>query len=147
MLHRLGFDYRKPESMPRGLDDAKQQAFIDEYEKLLNTMGSDETVVFVDAVHPTHQVRPVGCWARKGVGIALEQTTGRQRLNVHGAINLETGRTQILEVERVSAPRLVKLLGEAEGAHPRMRRIHVFLDNASYHHAGIVNEWLAVSFP
>ena len=28
MLHRLGFDYRKPEAMPRGLDDAKQQAFI-----------------------------------------------------------------------------------------------------------------------
>ena len=29
MLHRLGFDYRKPEAMPRRLDDAKQQAFID----------------------------------------------------------------------------------------------------------------------
>ena len=42
MLHRLGFDYRKPEAMPRGLDDAKQQAFIEEYENLLNTMGVDE---------------------------------------------------------------------------------------------------------
>ena len=60
LLHRLGFDYRKPEAMPRGLDDAKQQAFIDEYENLLNTMGLDEAVVFVDAVHPTHQVRPAG---------------------------------------------------------------------------------------
>jgi len=30
LLHRPGFDYRKPETMPRGLDDAKQQAFIDE---------------------------------------------------------------------------------------------------------------------
>ena len=30
LLHRLGFDYRKPEAMPRGLDDAKQQAFIDQ---------------------------------------------------------------------------------------------------------------------
>ena len=57
MLHRLGFDYRKPEAMPRGLDDAKQQAFIDQYENLLNTMGADEAVLFVDAVHPTHQVR------------------------------------------------------------------------------------------
>ena len=26
LLHRLGFDYRKPEAMPRGLDDAQQQA-------------------------------------------------------------------------------------------------------------------------
>ena len=28
MLHGLGFDYRKPEAMPRGLDNAKQQAYI-----------------------------------------------------------------------------------------------------------------------
>jgi hypothetical protein len=63
-LHRLGFAYRKPEAMPRGLDDAEQQAFIDRYENLLNTMGVDEAVAFVDGVHPTHQVRPAGCWAR-----------------------------------------------------------------------------------
>jgi transposase len=41
LLHRLGFDYRKPQAMPRGLDDAEQQAFIDRYENLLNTMGLD----------------------------------------------------------------------------------------------------------
>jgi transposase len=143
LLHRLGFDYRKPEAMPRGLDDAKQQAFIDDYENLLNTMDIDEAVVFVDAVHPTHQVRPVGCWAPKGVAIAVEQTTGRDRLNLHGAINLETGRTQILDVERVDGPSLIKLLGQVESAHPGMRRIHVFLDNATYHRAVIVKEWLA----
>ncbi len=145
LLHRLGFDYRKPERMPRGLDDAKQQAFINEYENLLNTMGADEAVVFVDAVHPTHQVRPVGCWARKGVTIAVEPTTGRQRLNIHGAINLETGRTPILEVETVDAESLIKLLGQVESAHPRDRLIHVFVDNAKYHKARIVKEWLAAA--
>ena len=34
------------------------------------SMGVDEAVVFVDAVHPTHQVRPAGCWARKDVALA-----------------------------------------------------------------------------
>ncbi len=125
LLHRLGFDYRKPEAMPRGLDDAKRQAFIDDYENLLNTMRNDDAVVFVDAVHPTHQVRPAGCWAPKGVAIAVEQMTGRDRLNIHGAITLETGRTQILDVERVDGPSLIKLLEQVESAHPRMRRIHV----------------------
>jgi len=38
---------------------------------------------------------------------------------------------------------LIKLLGLVESAHPRMRRIHVFLDNATYHRAVIVKEWLA----
>jgi transposase len=32
LLHRLDFDYRKPEAMPRGLDYARQQAVIDQYE-------------------------------------------------------------------------------------------------------------------
>ncbi len=64
--HRLGFDYRKPEAMPRGLDNAKQQAFIDQFENLLDTMGADEAVIFVDAVHPTHQVRPAGLLGPQG---------------------------------------------------------------------------------
>jgi transposase len=145
LLHRLGFVYRKPEAMPRGLDDAKQQAFIDAYETLLNTMGPDEAVAFVDAVHPTHQVRPVGCWARKKVALAVEQTTGRDRLNIHGAINLETGKTQMLAVEKVNALSFIKLLGEIEGAHSTMRRIHVFVDNASYHKADVVKEWLGAA--
>src|SRR5436305_2182616 len=143
LMHRFGFDYRKPEAVPRGLDGAKQQAFIDQYENLLNTMGVDEAVAFVDAVHPTHQVRPAGCWARSEVAIAVEQTTGRERLNIHGAINLETGQTQIIAVEKVNALSFIKLLGEIEGTHTAMRLIHVFVDNASYHKADIVKDWLA----
>lgn len=38
LLHRLGFDYRKPREAPRHLNEAKQKTFIAGYEKLLNTM-------------------------------------------------------------------------------------------------------------
>jgi transposase len=143
LLHRQGFDYRKPNRMPRNLDDARQEAFIAGYERLLNTMGVDEDVVFVDAVHPTHQVRPVGCWVPKGVAVAVEQTTGRQSLNLHGAINLETGQTQIVDAGKVCAESLIRLLEGVESAHPSKKKVHVFLDNASYHHANIVKDWLA----
>ena len=108
-------------------------------------MGVDEAVAFVDAVHPTDQVRPAGCWARKDVAVAVEQTTGRDRLNIHGAINLETGQTQILVVEKANAPCFIELLGEIERTHTAMRLIHVFVDNASYHKAGIVKAWLAAA--
>jgi transposase len=143
LLHRLGFEYRKPKAMPRGLDDAKQQAYIRAYEKLLNTMGADEAVLFLDAAHPTHQVRPAGCWARKDVALAVEQTTGRNRLNIHGAINLETGQTHILTADKIDGLSLIKLLSEVERTHTAMRLIHVLLDNAKYHKADIVKEWLA----
>ena len=128
LLHRLDFDYRKPEAMPRGLDDAKQQAFIDEYENLLNTMGADEAVAFVDAVHPTHQVRPAGCWARKDLALAVEQTTGRDRLNIHGAINLETGQTQNSRGREGQRAELHQAIGRDRGhayrdaPHPRLCR-------------------------
>jgi hypothetical protein len=53
-------------------------------------------VLFADAVHPTHEVRPAGCWAPKDVKVAIEGTSGRQRLNIHGAIDLETGATHMI---------------------------------------------------
>jgi hypothetical protein len=47
------------------LDPDKQASFIQRYENLLNRIGDDEAALFGDAVHPTHAVRPVGCWGRK----------------------------------------------------------------------------------
>jgi transposase len=65
LLHRLGLEYHKPEVIPRKLDDAKQKAFIEAYDKLLNSLGNDEVVLFADAVHPTHSRsnRPAGVTA------------------------------------------------------------------------------------
>jgi Winged helix-turn helix len=63
LLHRLGMEHRKPKTVSRKLDPEKQAAFIKAYEELLNNLESDEAVLFADAVHPTHAVRPVGCWA------------------------------------------------------------------------------------
>jgi transposase len=143
LLHRLGFEYKKPETIGRKLDPEKQQAFIKVYEDLLNSMGPDEAVMFVDAVHPTHATRPVGCWAPAKQDLAIEQTTGRQRLNIHGALDLETGQTAMIDVETVDAVSTIRLLQAIEAMYPLLVMIHVFLDNARYHHAVSVQEWLA----
>jgi transposase len=90
LLHRLGMEHRRPTAVSRKLDPAKQQAFIDTYTALLKTLPDDEAVMFADAVHPTHGARPVGCWAPKEVKVAVDQTSGRDRLNLHGALDLET---------------------------------------------------------
>ena len=143
LLKRVGMEYRKPKVMPSKLDPEKQQEFIDAYEGLLNNLGDDEAVLFADAVHPTHEVRPAGCWAPKDQKVVLEQTSGRQRLNIHGAIDLETGKTRMIEVTTVDAQSTIALLMAIAYMFPSKRLIHVFLDNAKYHHAQIVQEWLA----
>lgn len=43
----------------RKLDAKKQQAFIEAYEKLPNSLGPHEAVVFTDGEHPTHVARGV----------------------------------------------------------------------------------------
>jgi len=150
LLHRLGMEHRKPQAVSRKLDPEKQAAFIKSYENLLNHIGDDEAVLFADAVHPTHAVRPVGCWASehasegpKDTPVAVEQTSGRQRLNIHGAIDLETGRTRMIEALTVNAISTIMLMRAIEAMYPGKRLIHLFLDNARYHHAKLVQAWLA----
>jgi transposase len=143
LLHRLGLEYHKPEVISRKLDVEQQKAFIHNYDKLLNGLGANEAVLFADAVHPTHAARPVGCWGPKADTLAIEQTSGRQRINIHGAIDLESGRTRMMEVETVDAASTITLLQAIEALYPLMAVLHVFLDNARYHHAKLVQEWLA----
>ncbi len=143
LLHRLDMEHRKPKAVSRKLDPAKQAAFIKAYENLLNGLEDDEAVLFADAVHPMHAVRPVGCWAPKDTPVAVAQTSGRQRLNIHGAIDLETGKTRMIEAETINAASTIKLLIALLAMYPRKRVIHLFLDNARYHHAKLVQAWLA----
>jgi DDE superfamily endonuclease len=67
----------------------------------------------------------------------------RDRLNVHGAIDLETGQTVMKDVLVVDAVSTIMLLMAIEAMYPGKRVIHVFLDNARYHHAKLVQAWLA----
>ncbi|MGH3850083.1 MAG: IS630 family transposase [Pseudonocardiaceae bacterium] len=142
LLHRLGMEHRKPKAISRKLDPEKQVAFIKAYEDLLNHLAADEAELIGDAVHPTHAVRPVGCWAPRDTKIAVAQTSGRQRLNIHGAIDLETGKTRMLEVVTVDAASTIMLLMAIEAMYPGKQMIHLFLDNARYHHAKLVQHGL-----
>ncbi len=61
LLHRLGFEYKRPESLPARSDEARQAAFISRYDQLLNGLAADEVA---DAVHPEYQSRPAPGSAR-----------------------------------------------------------------------------------
>jgi transposase len=142
LMDRIGFDWQKPEAVPGRIDAEAQRKFIAAHEELRNSLGPDEAVVYVDAVHPTHQTRFAGRWLPRGQRCAIATASGRDRLNLHGAIDLETGLTRIVEVERVDAQSTIRLLESIERAYPTMTKIHVPLDNARYHHAKLVSEWL-----
>ncbi|MGB7044773.1 MAG: transposase [Methylocella sp.] len=55
----------------------------------------------------------------------------------------KTGQTRMIEAMTIDAASTIKLLESIEVLHPMLVLIHVFLDNARYHHAKLVREWLA----
>ncbi len=130
LMNRIGFDWKKPESVPGKIDVETQQKFIDAHEDLHNSLSPDETVVYVDAVHPTHQAKPAGRWLPRGQRCALPAASGRDR------------QTCIMDVQTVDAASTIALFEALERANSTMSRIHVFLDNARYHHAKVVQDWL-----
>ena len=90
LLARMGFEYRRPKALPRVADVAKQAEFIAMYDNMLNSLADDEAVYFADAAHPEYQSKPAFGWVKKGTNPTLKTTSGRARVNIHGALNLET---------------------------------------------------------
>jgi transposase len=142
LMARLGFVYKKPKLLPLKANEGEQRDFIKQYNSLMNALEADETVVFGDAVHPEHQSRPAHGWFLRGSRPAITATSGRKRINIHGVLNLETFQFQFVEAEKINAQTTRQLLQKLEVTYPSRRIIHVFLDNARYHHAKILQSWL-----
>ena len=142
LMHRLGFDWRRPERLPKHADPAAQKDFIAKYERLVDGLPPDEKGVFVDAVHPVHQSRPTHGWFTKDDRPAVKTTTGRQRLNIHAALDLEEMRLVRVQGERINAKTTLDLFKDIEKAWPEARTVHLISGNARYHHAKMLKHWL-----
>ena len=143
LLHRLDFEYRKPKAIPRVADVKEQQAFIQLYETLLNGLPADEAVYFADAVHPEYQTKPAFGWVRTGSKPAVQTTSGRGRVNIHGALCLETFDAPFVEPVVVNGNSAIELLARIEARNPHKSTIHVIWDTAGYHRCEAVKKWLA----
>ena len=108
----------------------------------MRELEADEMVVFSDAVHPEHQSRPAHGWFPKGQKTALKATSGRKRLNIQGALDLETFQFTFVEGEKINAQTTRTMLEKLERNNSTKTAIHVFVDNARYHHAKILQPWL-----
>lgn len=143
LLARLGFEYRKPKALPRAVPAEKQEAFIALYTGLLNDLSEDEAVYFADAVHPEYQTKPAYGWVKAGSNPAVPTTAGRGRVNIHGALNLETFDAPFVEPTTVDGVSAAQLLTKIEARNPDKRLIHVIWDNAAYHKGPDVRAFLA----
>ena len=143
LLARLGFEYRKPKPVPKVAPADKQAEFIALYERLMNELSDEEAVYFADAVHPEYQTKPAFGWVKTGSNPAVKTTAGRGRVNIHGALNLETFDAPFVEPDTVDGTSATQLLAKIEARNPDKRLIYVIWDNAAYHKGPDVREFLA----
>ena len=90
LLKRLGYTYKKPVLKPSKPDIDAQEEFIGQFTAFMQNKAENEAVFFMDAVHPAHNSMAAYGWMKKGTKTELKSNSGRQRLNIHGAMNAET---------------------------------------------------------
>jgi transposase len=78
-----------------------------------------------------------------GSNPAVLSTAGRGRVNIHGAVNLETFDAPFVEPTTVDGVSTAQLLTKIEARNPDKRIIHVIWDNAAYHKGPDVRAFLA----
>lgn len=145
LLHRIGYEYKKPKLVPGHPDIETQAIFAEQYEDFLLNKSSDTEVLFLDAVHPEHNTMAAYGWIKRGETRELKTNSGRERLNLHGAINAETYQITLIESETVNADSTLDLLTSIEQAYPLSKTIHVILDNAKYHYSKTVKAFVKSS--
>jgi transposase len=131
-MHSHGFSFKKPKGTPLKADPTKQEAFIQAYEKLLAETPEDEPILFGDGVHPTMATKVTYGWIRTGLNKPIATIASRTRLNLMGALNLESMQVTIGSYETIDSATMVEYLDHLKAAYPKAPKIHLILDQGPY---------------
>lgn len=144
-LKSHNFSYKKPAVVPGKANREAQEKWIEEYQKLKKDLPANDAICFIDGVHPTHNAKLAYGWIKKGERKEIPTNTGRQRLNLSGAIDILSKRVLIREDITLNATSTIEFLKRIEEAYPNAENVHVFCDNARYYRNKSVTAYLKSS--
>ena len=133
LLGELGFVYKKPKVSLMKASPERQAEFLEKIEDIQDVMGDNDKLYHVDGAHFQFTTEVSYGWIEKGIAKLLPAQTGRKRVNVHGALDLDTDQVIARQESTLNAESFIRLLEDLEKANPAAAKIHVVLDNASYH--------------
>ena len=142
LLHTIGFSYKQLNLFPIKADIEKQKQFVSEFEQLNQNLTEHEEIVFIDGVHPQHNTRSSKAWIQKGTEKYIPTNTGRQRINLNGAYNMNNQDVIIREDPSINAQSTIKLFKQIQNKYPYKNRIYAIADNAKYYRSKLVKEFL-----
>ncbi len=145
LLRRMGFVYKKTRLFSSKADPQKQEAFLEEFDALIEGCSEADEIYFSDAVHPQHNTRVCSGWIASGEDFEIESNTGRDRVNINAALNaFDVTDVVVREDASINAQSTIALYQQLEQRH-RAGTIYVICDNARYYRSKIVQQWLATS--
>lgn len=145
LLHRLDFTYKKSKLVPAKADKKKQEDFLGQLTNLQESKGDKDPILYMDGVHPQHNTMLAYGWIKKGKENIIKSNTGRQRININGALNAETHNVIVREDASINATSTIDLLKKIETAYPEASHIYVVCDNAKYYRSKLVTQFLETS--
>lgn len=143
LLHRLGFAYKKPKIVPGKADPIRQEQFLAVYKEIKTGLSPNDQIYFADSTYPEHNTKPSYGWILKGKANDkfVKTNTGRERLNLNGALNLNGKTAVVLEEETINSRATIRLFKKLIRQQPT-GKIYLILDNASHHRSKIVRLWV-----
>jgi transposase len=145
VLHRLGYVYKKPKLVPGKADPQAQREFLVEYENINRNKGQNDPVYFMDAVHPQHNPVIACGWIKRGEEQNVPSNTGRRRVNINGAIDLQSLEPVVRFDDTINADSTIALFKQLEILNVLAVCIYVICDNARYYRSKAVQEYLKTS--
>ena len=101
--------------------------------------------IFIDATHPQHHPVLAGGWIKRGEKQGIPTNTGRRRLNINGAIDLERLEPVVRCDDTINADSSIALFEQLVAFHPMAVCIYVICDNAPYYRSKAVQDYLKAS--
>lgn len=145
LLHRMDFVYKKTKAVPGKANAELQRAYVALLEQTLKDKGEKDVHYYLDGVHPQHNTQLAYGWIKKGQDKVVKSNSGRQRININGALNVDTLEVIIRTDDTINAQSTLKLFETLEQKHPQADTIFMTLDNARYYKNGIITEYLKTS--
>ena len=143
MLKRLGFVYKKPKVVPIKADIEAQREFAGQMTQIIEELVEDEVAYFLDGVHPTHNTGQCYGWIKKGADYEIPANSGRQRVNINGAMNAQNPEDVHVDyTESVNAQSTKRLIQKLLKKNKKKKRIYLISDNALYYKNKELAAWL-----
>ena len=131
LLHRLGFSYKKPKGVPAKANAEEQRRFLNRY----RSAKAHGPVYFADSTHPMLNPVLASGWIKKGQDVEVKTNSGRQRVNINGALELSGQDIIARTCDTVNQNSMCDLLHVIRRKNPGERNLYLVLDNAPYNRA------------